>query len=228
MAGMKRKGARPEDGGDRLHWERSLWGAGHGWVAGVDEAGRGPLAGPVVAAAVMLPPAWGVEGMPEAYAGLDDSKRLTARQREGFFGMLTGDDRVRFAIAEAGPGKIDEVNILAATHWAMNEALARLAPPPGHVLVDGLRVASMKWPQTPLVGGDGRSYSIAAASVLAKVTRDRFMEEADRRHPGYGFARHKGYPTAGHVEALARLGPCELHRRSFGPVRERQLEWFGP
>ena len=225
---MKIQGSRPEDGGDRLFWERSLWASGQDWVAGVDEAGRGPLAGPVVAAAVILPSAWGIEGVPEAYAGLDDSKRLTSRQREEFFARLTHDGRIRFAIVEAGPQLIDEINILAATHWAMNEALARLEPSPGHVLVDGLRVASMRWPQTPLVGGDGKSHSIAAASVLAKVTRDRFMEEADRRHPGYGFARHKGYPTAEHQEALARLGPCELHRRSFGPVKERQLGLFGP
>lgn len=193
----------------------------------MDEAGRGPLAGPVVAAAVILPWEWGHEGLPEAYAGLDDSKRLSARAREVFFTRLTTDARVRFAIAEASAQVIDEINILAATHRAMNEALATLDPSPLHVLVDGLRVPSLGWPQTAIVGGDGLSTSIAAASVLAKVTRDRLMESADARHPGYGFARHKGYPTAEHLEALSRLGACEMHRRSFAPVGARQLGLFG-
>lgn len=225
---MNTTGTAMEEGGDRLHWERLLWASGQAWVAGVDEAGRGPLAGPVVAAAVMLPREWGEAGVPPEYAGLDDSKKLTARAREAFYGLLTGDARIRFAIAECGPRVIDEVNILAATHRAMNEALGRLEPGPGHVLVDGLRVPTLGWPQTALVGGDGRSYSVAAASVLAKVTRDRGMKAADARHPGYGFARHKGYPTAEHLEALARLGPCELHRRSFAPVTMRQPGLFGP
>lgn len=225
--GMKSLEPNAPEGGGRLQWERELWSAGQPWVAGVDEAGRGPLAGPVVAAAVMLPSEWGIAGVPEEYAGLNDSKKLTERARERFHARLTTDGRIRFAIAEAGPGRIDEVNILMATHEAMNEALARLIPAPMHVLVDGLRVASMRFPQTPLVGGDGRSYSIAAASVLAKVTRDRLMLEADRRFPGYGFARHKGYPTAEHLEALRRRGPCELHRRSFGGGMERQPGLFG-
>jgi len=197
-------------------------------VAGVDEAGRGPLAGPVVAAAVVLPWEWGREGVPWEYEGLDDSKKLSARARDVFFGLLTTDRRVRFAIVEASARVIDAINILAATHRAMNDALGLLQPTPAHVLVDGLHVPSLGWPQTAIVGGDGRSYSIAAASVLAKVTRDRAMLEADVRHPGYGFARHKGYPTAAHLAALARLGPCDLHRRSFAPVGASQPGLFGP
>lgn len=224
---MTRRTRPPARAPDRLKWERALWESGCRVVAGVDEAGRGPLAGPVVAAAVVLPWEWGRDGIPEEYAGLDDSKKLSARARDVFFGLLTSDPRLRFAIVEASAQVIDRINILAATHRAMNEAVGMLDPGPAHVLVDGLRVPSLRGPQTALVGGDGRSYSIAAASVLAKVTRDRIMAEAEERHPGYGFARHKGYPTAEHLEALSRLGPCELHRRSFAPVSARQLGLFG-
>lgn len=223
---MTRRTRPPARAQDRLEWERALWESGCRVVAGVDEAGRGPLAGPVVAAAVVLPWEWGHDGIPEEYAGLDDSKKLSARARDAFFGLLTSDPRLRFAIAEASAQVIDRINILAATHRAMNEAVGMLDPCPAHVLVDGLRVPTLRWPQTAIVGGDGRSYSIAAASVLAKVTRDRIMAEAEARHPGYGFARHKGYPTAEHLDALSRLGPCELHRRSFAPVSARQLGLF--
>lgn len=224
---MTRRSRPPAQAPDRLEWERALWESGCRVVAGVDEAGRGPLAGPVVAAAVVLPWEWGRDGIPDPYVGLDDSKKLSARARDGFFGLLTSDPRLRFAIVEASAQVIDRINILAATHQAMNEAVGLLAPGPSHVLVDGLKVPSLRWPQTAIVGGDGRSYSIAAASVLAKVTRDRIMAEAEARHPGYGFARHKGYPTPGHLAALSRLGPCELHRRSFAPVGARQLGLFG-
>lgn len=225
---MARNTRAAANAADRLEWERGLWDSGCRVVAGVDEAGRGPLAGPVVAAAVVLPWEWGRDGVPAEYEGLDDSKKLSARARDRFFGLLTTDQRVRFAIAEASARVIDAINILAATHRAMNDALGMLEPSPAHVLVDGLPVPSLGWPQTALVGGDGRSATIAAASVLAKVTRDRIMEGADGLHPGYGFARHKGYPTAGHLDALSRLGPCELHRRSFAPVGGRQLGLFGP
>ena len=124
------------------------------------------------------------------------------------------------------PDVIDRINILAATHRAMNEALRSLVTAPVHVLVDGNRVPSLAFPQTPLVKGDSRSYSIAAASVLAKVTRDRLMVAADSRFPGYGFAKHKGYPTAEHLDALARKGPCPLHRRSFAPLRTPEPDLF--
>jgi ribonuclease HII len=211
---------------NRLSFETQLWQAGLSRVAGVDEAGRGPLAGPVMAAAVILPCAWAVSGFDERLRDLNDSKQLTARQRDEFFALLTAHPEIRHAIASADAGLIDRINILQATHRAMNQALAELQPPPEHVLVDGLRVKSMLFPQTPLVKGDARSYSIAAASVLAKVTRDRLMLEYDRQWPVYGFAEHKGYGTPQHLAALAKHGPCPIHRRSFAPIKTKEAELF--
>ena len=211
---------------DRFAFERAHVAHGRVRIAGVDEAGRGPLAGPVVAAAVYFPIAWIRAGVPTELTGLNDSKQLSASQRERFFQTLTTLPEVRFAIAEADAATIDAINILQATHQAMNAALAALAPAPEHALVDGLFVASLRWPQTALVKGDARSFSIAAASVLAKVTRDRQMVAYDRQFPGYSFAQHKGYGTAQHLAALARLGPCPIHRRSFAPVRQAELKLF--
>jgi ribonuclease HII len=211
---------------DRFQFERALWRRGLLWVAGVDEAGRGPLAGPVVAAAVMLPPEWLAAGLPRELEGLNDSKQLTATQRERFFAALTARAEVRFALAQVEADLVDQINILQATHRAMNATLARLQPPAEHVLVDGHRVPSLRHPQTPIVKGDARSYSIAAASVLAKVTRDRLMLEYDRQWPAYGFAAHKGYGTAQHLAALAAHGPCPIHRRSFAPLRPVAPELF--
>ena len=211
---------------DRFLHERVLFASGIERVAGVDEAGRGPLAGPVVAAAVILPRAWVLEGIPDAFADLNDSKQLTEAQRDRFFAGLTGDPAVRYAIAAVEPSVIDEINILQATHRAMNQALADLGDDVDHALVDGRPVRSLRWPQTALVKGDSLSYSIAAASVLAKVTRDRVMREADAKWPGYGFAGHKGYPTPEHLEAVARLGPCPIHRLSFAPLRRPEPELF--
>jgi ribonuclease HII len=210
---------------DRLAHERELLGGGLKLLAGLDEAGRGPLAGPVVAAAVMFPAGWLQGEFPAELEDLNDSKQLTEGQREHYFAWLTSRTEVRFAIAQADAAVIDCINILQATHRAMNDALAQLTPPPAHVLVDGLRVKSLRWAQTPLVKGDARSYSIAAASVLAKVTRDRLMREFDRQFPGYGFAEHKGYGTPAHLAALARLGPCPIHRRSFAPLKAEQEEF---
>jgi ribonuclease HII len=133
---------------------------------------------------------------------------------------------VSFAIARMESEQVDELNILQATHRAMNEALGRLRPAADHVLVDGLRVKTLRVPQTPLVKGDGRSYSIAAASVLAKVTRDRLMLDHDRQWPAYGFAEHKGYGTARHLAAIAAHGPCPIHRRSFAPLKPPERELF--
>ena len=211
---------------DRFEFERALALRGCARIAGVDEAGRGPLAGPVVAAAVIFPAVWIDGGLPDALKGLNDSKQLTAGQRERFFTVLTSLREIRYAIAAADASVIDAINILQATHQAMNNALAALAPAPEHVLVDGLEVRSLRWPQTPLVKGDSRSFSIAAASVLAKVTRDRQMLDYDRQFPGYGFAQHKGYGTAQHLAALARLGPTPIHRRSFAPLRQTDRELF--
>lgn len=227
-AARKRRDGRNETGeaADRLLHEHELLASGHTLIAGLDEAGRGPLAGPVVAAAVIFPSEWLRTEFPAELAELNDSKQLSEAQREHYFGWLTSCAEVRFAIAQADAPVIDRINILQATHRAMNDALARLTPPPAHVLVDGLRVKSLRFPQTPLVKGDARSYSIAAASVLAKVTRDRLMREFDRQFPGYGFAEHKGYPTPAHLAALAKLGPCAIHRRSFAPLKAEQGELF--
>ena len=202
---------------DRFEFERALLRAGITLIAGVDEAGRGPLAGPVVAAAVVFPADWIQTGLPKDLDGLNDSKQLTQKQREAFFAFLTVRPEIRFAIASVEVEIIDRINILQATHCAMNDALAPLQPQ--HVLVDGLRVRTLRFPQTPLVKGDARSYSIAAASVLAKVTRDRLMREFDRQWPAYGFAKHKGYGTVRHLAALAAHGPSPIHRRSFAPLK---------
>jgi ribonuclease HII len=210
---------------DRFEFERGLWTQGVARIAGVDEAGRGPLAGPVVAAAAILPASWAEAGLPPELEGLNDSKQLTAAQRERFFTFLTACAEVEFAIARVGAGKIDAINILRATHRAMNDALAQLRPAPGHALVDGRPVKTMTVPQTAIVQGDARSYSIAAASVLAKVTRDRLMLEFDRQWPKYGFAEHKGYGTEQHLAAIAAHGPCPIHRRSFAPLKPVQREF---
>lgn len=190
--------------------ERSAWARGL-WVAGVDEVGRGPLAGPVVAAAVILDPAAPVDG-------LRDSKLLTARQRR----RLAREIRfhaLAFAVGRVGPRRIDMVNVLQATWYAMRAALERLRVAPGLILVDGhLRIPGVTCAQRAIIAGDRRSASVAAASILAKVARDTFMLRVDRRFPEYGFRRHKGYATAAHLEALARLGPCPIHRRSFHGV----------
>ena len=204
---------------DRFHFERELWRQGIDLVAGVDEVGRGPLAGPVTVAAVMLPAAWDQTGLPAELAGLNDSKQLSATQREAFYGALTTLPGIHYALAECHAGEIDEINILQATHRAMNAALAQLTPAPAHVLVDGARVPTLKLPHTAIVKGDGLSYSIAAASVLAKVTRDRQMVAYHLRWPQYGFATHKGYGTPAHLAALAQHGPCPIHRWSFAPVK---------
>ena len=190
--------------------ERGAWARGL-WVAGVDEVGRGPLAGPVVAAAVILDPTTPIDG-------LRDSKLLTGRQRRRLAREIRAH-ALAFAVARVGPREIDVINVLQATWTAMRDALARLHLPPGLVLVDGnLRIPGVTCTQRAIVAGDRRSASVAAASILAKVVRDAFMARADRRYPAYGFRQHKGYGTAAHLDALARLGPCPLHRRSFQGV----------
>ena len=188
-----------------LAWEAA------GLVAGVDEAGRGPLAGPVVAAAVILDPTRPV-------AGLADSKALTARQRKRLEVQIRAQARC-VAIGEASVREIDTLNILQATLLAMRRAIEALHPSPEHVLVDGNRLPPLPMPAQALVGGDATVPAISAASVLAKVHRDRLCLALDRDWPAYGFAVHKGYPTAAHLQALQRHGPCPAHRRSFAPVR---------
>ena len=203
----------------RFEFESALWQSNCLRVAGVDEAGRGPLAGPVVAAAVVLPASWLDSNLPKALRGLNDSKQLTPEQREEFFAVLTQSSEIHFAVCSIDSEIIDAINILQATHRAMNGALAQLTPPPEHVLVDGLHVKTLRYPQTAIVQGDARSYSIAAASVIAKVTRDRQAAEWHRQWPEYGFTAHKGYGTPQHLEAIRTHGPCPIHRRSFAPIR---------
>jgi ribonuclease HII len=208
---------------DRFEFERVLWQKNLMRVAGVDEAGRGPLAGPVVAAAAILPSRWAQSGLPRELDGLNDSKQLAETQREKFFAFLISCGEVEFAIAQTDATQIDEINILQATHRAMNEALATLHPPPQHALVDGYAVKTMRVPQTAIVKGDARSYSIAAASVLAKVTRDRLMRKFHMQWPEYGFAGHKGYGTAKHLAAIEKFGACPIHRRSFAPLKTKTV-----
>ncbi len=192
---------------DLWEHERALAGKGYKTVAGVDEAGRGPLAGPVYAAAVILPPELCIRG-------LDDSKKLTEKKREALFDVIV-EKAVAYSVAFATEQEIDELNIQNATYLAMNRALEGLAVTPDISIIDGNRSAGIRFPNVTLVGADGKSANVAAASILAKVTRDRFMLEMAERYPGYGFERHKGYPTKAHYEALARLGPCPIHRATF-------------
>jgi ribonuclease HII len=196
--------------------ERALHARGIFLVAGVDEAGRGPLAGPVVAAAVILPDDCTLEG-------LDDSKKLTAKKREHFHAVLTVRADIHWGIGQADVAEIDRLNILRATHLAMVRAVEALPRKPGHALVDGLPVRGLPVPHTAVVAGDTLSLSIAAASIMAKVTRDRLMIALDAEYPQYGFARHKGYGVREHLEALRSHGPSPVHRRSFQPVAQAQF-----
>ncbi len=208
----------------RLSYECDLWRSGLGQVAGVDEAGCGPLAGPVLAAAVVFPSSWLEAGLFSKLRGLNDSKQLTVEQRENYFNIITKHPDIRFAIESVEVEMIDRINIRQAAWRGMNQALDRLEPRPQHVLVDGLKIRWLPYPQTALVEGDAKSYTIAAASVLAKVTRDRMMVEFDKQFPGYGFAQHKGYSTPQHLAAIEQLGPCAIHRKSFWPFRQETTE----
>lgn len=207
-----------------LRYERQAWSAGSRRVAGVDEAGRGPLAGPVVAAAVVFPADFLEAESGRSLAGLTDSKQLSESRRAHFFSLLMGLPAVLIGVGEADVGEIDRLNILRATHLAMARALSRIVPLPEHALVDGRPVPGLPCPSTAIVNGDGLSLSIAAASVVAKVTRDRLMAELDREFPQYGFARHKGYGTPEHLEALRKHGPTKHHRKSFEPVYQMNLD----
>ena len=202
-----------------LELEQELFGRGYLHVAGVDEAGRGPLAGPVVAGAVILPP--GLSSVPPWLAGVDDSKKLSPRQRRTALECIRYN-AVAVGVGMASAAEIDYLGIGPATKRAMLRALEALPMDPDHLLIDYVPLSEAGTPFLALIGGDGRSYSIAAASIVAKVTRDSLMEEADLQYPAYGFARHKGYGTALHMARLSVHGPCPLHRRSFAPVREIQ------
>ncbi len=203
-----------------LSCEGRLYRQGVRVVAGVDEAGRGPLAGPVVAAAVVLPP--GLTGREPWLLALDDSKRLSARRREAAFRLIE-EHALAVAAAAESPAEIDRLGIGPAVIRAMLRAVSGLGVRPEHLLLDYVPIRECPYPYDTLVKGDVRSYSIAAASIVAKVSRDRLMEQAEAAYPGYDFSRNKGYGTARHREQLARLGPCPLHRRSFAPLRQGNL-----
>jgi len=195
-----------------LRFETPLWIQGRDAVAGVDEAGMSPLAGPVCAAAVILKPGTRI-------LGIDDSKRLDANSRETLAIEIKAK-AASWAVAFVEVGEIDTINIYWAGILAMRRAVEGLGITPQHLLIDAKRLAEVAIPQQAIIKGDAKSASIAAASILAKVSRDALMRTLDVRYPGYGFAAHKGYPVRAHYEALAKLGACPAHRRSFGPVRE--------
>ncbi len=202
-----RQGAERQRIAALWRYEQDLWLKGYQTIAGVDEAGRGPLAGPVVAAAVILPADW--------YAGgINDSKLVPENTRNGLAERIKKES-LAWAIGIAQRDVIDRDNILQATLKAMQQAVHSLTIQPDCLIIDALRIPGVSCTQLPLIRGDGLSISVAAASILAKVTRDRLMVDLDRQFPGYGFARHKGYPTPDHLDALRRMGPCAIHRQSF-------------
>lgn len=180
------------------------------WIAGIDEAGRGPLAGPVIAAAVILNPN-------KPIPGLNDSKKLSEKQRENLFAIIQ-EEALAWAVGRAESDEIDKVNILQATFLAMQRAFSGLKITPCIALIDGNQAPKLSCTIKTIVGGDALEPAISAASILAKVTRDREMMQLDKQFPNYGFAKHKGYPTAAHIKALQQFGPCEIHRRSYAPV----------
>ncbi len=192
---------------DLWTYENAVAAEGFDLVCGVDEAGRGPLAGPVCAAAVLLPRGLQIDG-------LNDSKKLTAKRREALFPVIT-ENALSCGIAYASVAEIDALDILGATMLAMSRAIAQLTPQPELALIDGNCARGIPVPARTVIGGDGKCASVAAASVLAKVSRDRLMIELDAKYPEYGFAVHKGYGTKAHEAALKQYGPCEIHRRSF-------------
>ncbi len=198
-----------------LSFEFSLWQTGVSLVAGLDEAGRGAWAGPVAAAAVILSPA---ADLVERLSGVRDSKQMTPRQR-GVWAEKIQAAALAWGVGLATAQEIDAVGILPATRLAMQRALAGLGLTPDHLLIDAVRLPAVALPQTALIKGDCHVLSIAAASVLAKTARDEWMKKMDVEVPGYAFARHKGYGTAAHQAALAGLGPCEQHRKSFKPIK---------
>ncbi|MFA7257791.1 MAG: ribonuclease HII [Kiritimatiellales bacterium] len=203
-----------------LRYEKEAWKSGLFFIAGVDEAGRGPLAGPVVAAAVAFDREPLENGGAEQFTGLTDSKALTEKRREHFFEQLQQCSFARIGCSVIGADVIDEINILQSTWKAMAEAVAQISPQPDLVLVDGRPVRGLLCKSKSIVKGDAQSLSIAAASIIAKVTRDRLMIELDALFPEYSFAKHKGYGTKDHLAAIHRHGPCIHHRKTFRPISE--------
>jgi ribonuclease HII len=197
---------------DTLKFEKTAYSNGFTYVAGIDEAGRGPLAGPVMAAAVILPAGLSI-------TGVDDSKKLNPDKREKLFEIIMAQ-ALSVGVGFMTPADIDRINILQATRCAMLVAVQQLSPQPDYLLIDGISTIDSAVPQKTIKKGDSLSLSIASASIIAKVTRDRFMIEMDSKYPGYGFAGHKGYGSAAHLDAIRRLGPSPIHRLTFGGVKE--------
>lgn len=193
-------------------FEDLLRALGDHWIAGTDEAGRGPMAGPLVVAAVMLPPGY-------THPDIDDSKKLSAKKREALFDVIT-QDAISFCIQVIEPEVIDRINIYEASRRGMTDCLRALDPVPQAVLTDAMPLYESDWREISLIKGDHKSITIAAASILAKVYRDRLMDQYDVIYPMYGFAKHKGYVTKAHKEALSKYGPCPIHRLSYRPVQE--------
>lgn len=197
---------------DTLMFEKLAYSNGFTHVAGIDEAGRGPLAGPVMAAAVILPAGLSI-------SGVDDSKKLTPDKRETLFEIIMVQ-ALAVGVGIMSPAEVDRINILQATRRAMLSAVQQLSPQPDFLLIDGISTIESAVPQKTIKKGDSLSLSIAAASIIAKVTRDRHMIKMDAKYPGYGFAGHKGYGSAAHLDAIRRLGPSPIHRLTFGGVKE--------
>jgi ribonuclease HII len=200
---------------DLLAYEKELYNEGIEYIAGTDEAGRGPLAGPVVAAAVILP-----KGL--IITGVNDSKQLTEKKREELFDLIN-EKALAVGIAFVDNKKIDEINILEASRLAMMEAIKKLKIKPEYVLSDAMKM-NIDVPVKPIIKGDALSESIAAASIIAKVTRDRYMDEMDLKYPNYGFKKHKGYPTKDHIEAIKKYGITDIHRKTFKPIKTMLIE----
>jgi len=201
--------------------EKKLWKRGFKKVACLDEAGRGPLAGPVVAAAVM------VRKFPIAdfqFSKIKDSKKLSAKQREIFYKILTKHPNIRWRIAKVSEKVIDKINILEATKLAMKKAIKNLKTRPDFLILDGNFKINLNIPQKSIIKADEKVFSCAAASILAKVTRDRIMQKYHKKYPKYGFDKHKGYPTKHHFRMLKKYGPCKIHRKSFRPVRDCKIK----
>lgn len=197
---------------DLFAYERQLRAKGYSLIAGVDEAGRGPLAGPVVAAACIIPEDFFIEGV-------NDSKQLTPAKRARLFDQLISSTEIQYGIGVIEAEEIDQINILQATFKAMQKALEKISLIPDYVLVDGSLLPKWRYPSQAIVSGDRLSYSIAAASIIAKETRDELMNAYESHYPGYGLGKHKGYGTKAHLEAIQRLGPCPIHRKSFEPIK---------
>jgi len=200
-----------------LDEEKKLWKKGYKLVAGLDEAGRGPLAGPVVVAAVIINPKFRSRILKEL-KGVKDSKKLSFKQREEIFEVLTNCNFIEWGISKVSEKVIDKINILEATKLGMLKALEGLGCKADHLILDGNFKIDSRTPQKSIIKGDEKVFSCAAASIIAKVTRDRIMLKYDKKYPEYGFKKHKGYPTQSHRSMLKKHGPCPIHRKSFSPV----------